>query len=208
MKKPALYLFSIFIFPSIVFAQSSTELIRKGNEAYTSKNYNEAKQQYEAAIKHDVKKEYPQAYFNLGNTLFKLSDYPAAVRQFQTFLSSTADPELQSLAHYNIGTSLLGEKNYTESIASFRQALKLNPRNENARYNLSYALKLLAQQNGTTSTSTASQAPQPENTLPPENLPPLSPEEQKQLLNTLNQSEEKAMKSKEQKTQRALKKDW
>jgi Ca-activated chloride channel family protein len=208
MKKFLPYLFSVFIFPVMVSAQSPSELIRNGNEAYALKKYTEARQQYEAAIKQDVKKQYPQAWFNLGNVLFQLSEYPAAVRHFQTFITSTTDPKLQSLAHYNIGTSLLAEKNYADCITSFKQALKLNPGNENARYNLSYALKLLAQQSGTSSTPRVSQNPQEENILPPEKFPPLTPEEQQKLLDNLNQSEEKAMKSKEEKSQRALKKDW
>jgi Ca-activated chloride channel family protein len=209
MKKLLQFLLCLGIFPCIIWGQSPASSIEKGNADYALRKYNEARQHYEAALRNDVNKLYPQAYFNLGNTYFQLVNFSEAEKEYQSFIASTSDKTLQSAAYYNIGNCYLSQKNYVESVAAFRKALQLNPKNEDARYNLSYALAILANENGGTSANKSSQPSTKEKKTPP--LPPLSQKEQQQLLKTLSQSESQAMnnQAKEKKPgQNAPAKDW
>jgi len=195
------------IFPMIALAQSPTGLIEKGNEAYAAKNFTEAKQDYEAAIKQDATKQFPQAHFNLGNVYFHLGNFQSAIEEYQAFIASSTENNLQSQAYYNTGTCYLAQKNYMESIDAFKKALQLNPKNEDARYNLSYALAIISKNNGTNS-SASNQSPTPEKKNQPKALPPLTPEQQQQLLKTLSQSEASAMKNNLTRSNQKTAKDW
>src|SRR5947207_11516493 len=88
------------LYPWITWAQSPASSIEKGNADYALRKYNEARQQYETAMKNDVSKQYPQAHFNLGNAYFQLGNFSAAEREYQSFLASTSEKSLQSAAFY------------------------------------------------------------------------------------------------------------
>ena len=60
---------------------------------------------------------------------------------------TTKDPIEQSKAYYNLGNSYLKSEKYQESVDAYKMALRQNPKDDDARYNLAYALaKLKAQQ--------------------------------------------------------------
>ena len=52
----------------------------------------------------------------------------------------------QSASFYNLGNSLLMSNKISESIEAYKNSLKLNPDNPEAKYNLAYAQDLLKQQ--------------------------------------------------------------
>ena len=56
------------------------------------------------------------------------------------------DKEAKQNAYYNLGNSLLKGNKYEESVDAYKNALKLNPKDDQSRYNLSYALSKLRQQ--------------------------------------------------------------
>ncbi|HYV92220.1 MAG TPA: tetratricopeptide repeat protein [Chitinophagales bacterium] len=208
MKQFVNLLVCFLIFPMIALAQSPATSIENGNKAYALKNFTEAKQYYETALKQDVNKQFPQAHFNLGNVYFHLGNFKSAIDEYQKFIAATSENDLQSQAYYNTGTCCLAQKSYGEAIDAFKKALQLNPKNEDARYNLSYALAIISNQRGGTS-SAPDQSTSPQKKNKPKELPPLSPEEQQKLLNALSQSEAKAMKNNlARSNQSSLKKDW
>lgn len=210
MKKLLLLVLVFGIGRSVLCAQSPARSIEKGNADYALRKYNEAAQHYQTALRNDVSKQYPQAHFNLGNAYFQLGQFSEAEKEYEFFIASTSDKNLHSAAYYNSGNCYLSQKNYAEGVTAFRKALQLNPKNEDARYNLSFALTILANETGGTSASKSPKSTTKEKK--PRPLPPLSKEKQQQLLNTLSQSEAQALnnqaKSKKQQAQNASGKDW
>lgn len=197
------------ICPWIAWAQSPARSIEQGNADYALKKYDEAIQHYETALKNDANKQFPQAHFNLGNAYFQLGNFSEAEREYQLFIESTSEKNLQSAAYYNTGNCYLSQKNYVESVAAYRKALQLNPKNEDARYNLSYVLAILANENRGTSAQSPQKSAKEKKQRP---LPPLSQDKQQELLKNLSQSEAQAMnnqaKEKKQQGQNAPVKDW
>jgi Ca-activated chloride channel family protein len=70
----------------------------------------------------------------------------AARRSFQEAIASSKTPEVTSKAWYNIGNTHLYEENLPAAAEAFKQALRANPRNEEARHNLALTLRKQEQQ--------------------------------------------------------------
>jgi Ca-activated chloride channel homolog len=139
-----LMLFCAFIcFDSI--AQSERKLVREGNQMYKNKKYSDAEVNYKKSL--DANRDSKPAQFNLGDAYYKQGKYEDAMRQFEAL---SADKKLdkgkQAQAFHNLGNSYLQSKKYEESINAYKNALKLNPKDNDTRYNLAYAQSMLQQQ--------------------------------------------------------------
>jgi Ca-activated chloride channel homolog len=115
-----------------------------GNKEYESGRFHNA----EAAYKKSVELA-PQQFtgsYNLGNALYRQSKFEEASQQYLNASATNNVNELQVKAMYNMGNALLKNEKYAESIEAYKKALRINPKDENARYNLAYAKKKLQQQ--------------------------------------------------------------
>ncbi|MBP6511664.1 MAG: tetratricopeptide repeat protein [Bacteroidia bacterium] len=126
------------------WSQAQRKEIVQGNTEYEGGRYHNA----EAAYKKSVEKA-PQQFigsYNLGNALYRQNKFDEASQQYLNASANNNVNDLQSKAMYNMGNSLLKSEKYAESIEAYKKALRLNPKDEDARYNLSYAQKKLQQQ--------------------------------------------------------------
>lgn len=121
-------------------------LVRKGNRQYNKGEYGEAIKRYEEALK--AAPESFEATYNLGNALYKAERFDTAE---QTILQATADTlrtdnELAE-TYYNLGNAQFKQKKYKEALESYKQSLRLNPSDMEAKYNYAYTKRLLDDQN-------------------------------------------------------------
>jgi tetratricopeptide (TPR) repeat protein len=86
---------------------------------------------------------------------------------------------VKAQSFYNLGDCYLQQKNYEAAIVAFKQALKINPRDEDARYNLSFAAAIVNRQSGSSSQKKKEQKEQQQ----PKPLTNLTPEDMKRILN-------------------------
>lgn len=138
-------LFLIIITFNILSAQSVRKLVNEGVDLYKDKKFTDA----EVNFKKSLEKE-PQNFtskFNLGDAYFKQERYDEAISTFKEVMSQTDDKNLQAKIWYNIGNSLLKSQKIKGSIEAYKNSLKLNPNDAEAKYNLSYALKMLNDEN-------------------------------------------------------------
>ena len=143
LKKNSLLLIFIFICSVGVYAQSERQLIRDGNAAYKEKKYTEAEKKYRTSVDKN-----PKTYagnFNLGNSLYQQKKYEDAAKQYMQSVGVNGDKEAQAAGYYNLGNAYLKGEKYQESVDAYKMALRMNPKDENARYNLAYALAKLRQ---------------------------------------------------------------
>lgn len=125
-----------------VMAQAERADIRKGNKLFQKEKYSEAEVEYLRALG-----KAPTSYeanYNLGGAAFKQGRFPDAQEAFGKSVKDSTNIENLPKALYNLGTSYLAERKLDESIEAFKGALKLNPNDTLAKYNLAYA-KLLKQ---------------------------------------------------------------
>jgi Ca-activated chloride channel family protein len=125
-------------------AQSVRSLVNKGNDLYKEGKYTDAEVNYRKALEKD--QALLPGKFNLGNALHKEGKLDDAVKQYETTLQPGTPAGTRAKAHYNIGNSHLRQQKYQEAIHSYVESLKLSPDDYDAKYNLSYALRMLRQQ--------------------------------------------------------------
>ena len=135
----------IFLFLSTTsFAQNENDLIKKGNEAYNKQQYNDAVTTYKKAIEKNPSNEIAQ--YNLGNALYKADKNKEAEQAFNNAINNSQTSDNKATAWYNKAMALQNDKRLPESIDAFKQALRLNPDDEDARQNLQLALQQQKQQ--------------------------------------------------------------
>ncbi len=128
---------------SFVSAAQSAK-ITEGNSEYEKNRFRNAESAYRKALEKDQKMF--EGNFNLGNALYKQNKFEEASQQFLNASVCRQTPEAMNKSLYNMGNSFLKAEKYKESVEAYKKALKLNPDDEDARYNLSYALQKLKEQ--------------------------------------------------------------
>ena len=126
-----------------VNAQTDKGFIRHGNSEFKNGNYSEAEVNYRKSLD----KEYSsKAQFNLGDALYEQKNYEDAQKTFSEVIERNVSKELESDAYYNLGNTFMAQEKYAEAFESYKKSLKMNPKNEDARYNLEYARWKMIQQ--------------------------------------------------------------
>lgn len=131
-------------FTVYTFAQSEHKLIRRGNRAYSKNDYLESEVQYREALernKHSFK-----ANFNLGDALYKQNKFSDSDSIFNGINTSALSDADKSIIYYNRGNSLFKQNKFKESVDAYKMALKYNPNDNDAKYNLSEALRMMQNQ--------------------------------------------------------------
>jgi len=131
----------IFHFTANLFAQNENALIRKGNKLYKEKQFDQSQQQYQKAI--EKAPDNPTSNYNLGNVQFRKNSFEDAAKSYQTTIDHANDNTIKENASYNQGVALIKQKKLEESISAWKNSLKLDPNDIDARENLQKALQEL-----------------------------------------------------------------
>lgn len=119
-------------------AQQPPAALRKGNEWYKKNDFENARKEYEKAIVTNPKNA--PAHYNFGNTSYRLNNFSDAVTSYEASIENSNEKETRQKAFYNKGVALSKEQKLAESITAWKEALKLNPNDNEARENLQKAL--------------------------------------------------------------------
>lgn len=125
--------------------------VREGNELYQNEKYTEAEIAYRKSL--DVNPRSVEGTYNLGNALYKQKKFPEAAEQYQLMagqgekLSETPEGKSRlASVYHNMGNIFMQGKDYGKSVEMYKQSLRLNPKDDETRYNLALAQKLLQDQ--------------------------------------------------------------
>ena len=124
----------LFLTALSVTAQTDRQYIRQGNKLFRMGDYPNAEVSYRKAIEQNPKN--PQASFNLGNALMAQKKDSAAVTQFENASRLETNPLRKAQSFHNIGVICQTHKMYGEAIEAYKSALRLNPNDDETRYNL------------------------------------------------------------------------
>lgn len=164
MRKAIYILMSVMLLgiPAVPVAQASTRaerrLVTKGNKLYTERKFVEAESVYQEALR-----ENPQstsARYNLGLSQLRqvknLKDSTPKTQKLiegarQNFTEAARNvkqrPGIAAKANYNLGNMEFNMEQYQKAIDYYKQSLRIDPDDDNARRNLRIAQKKLQQQN-------------------------------------------------------------
>ena len=127
-----------------LYAQRYPErrVLRAGNALYEQENYPEAEIRYRKAQEQSPTYE---GLFNLADALYKQKRYDEALNILkQISRDEVAGPHAPD-AYYNLGNTYFQQKKLPEAAEAYKNALRRNPLDDEARYNLAYVLELMKQ---------------------------------------------------------------
>ncbi|MCS6987997.1 MAG: hypothetical protein NZM06_00580 [Chloroherpetonaceae bacterium] len=131
--------------------------LRDGNQKYLAGEYDEAKRRYDKIIAEEDKFENKkEAIFNSGNALYRMKKFDEAESDYRKIAENASlDPTLRSGAYYNIGNGYFSraktappdqkESLLKDAIKNYKESLKLNPNDLQAKQNLELAKAILKQ---------------------------------------------------------------
>jgi Ca-activated chloride channel family protein len=119
-------------------AQQADVYLRKGNEFYKQQKFAEAEKEFSKAL--EKQPDSKPAVNNLASSLYRQQKNEEAKKQFEKLAAGENDNITKSVARYNIGVVLSKEKKLEESIEAYKESLRLNPDDKQARENLQKAL--------------------------------------------------------------------
>jgi Ca-activated chloride channel family protein len=138
---------ALFAFPLTSSAKND------GVQAYAEKDYNRALKAFTEQLGREPRS--PRRQFNVGSAAYQKGDLEAALEAFSQALTSP-DPALRAKAEYNLGNTLFQRgaaqkknepkiQDWRNALEHYEQALKVEPKNEDAAYNAEIVRKMLAE---------------------------------------------------------------
>jgi Ca-activated chloride channel family protein len=132
-RKRVVTLFLLMVSVS-TFAQTDRQYLRQGNKQFNAGDYANAEVSYRKALEKNPRN--PQAIYNLGNALMAQKKDSASIEQFQNAAKLETNPLRKYQSFHNIGVICQSHKMYGEAIEAYKSALRLNPDDDETRYNL------------------------------------------------------------------------
>ena len=133
-------------------------LFNEGVENYRKGQYQTAQQNFEAVAQQNPQNT--RALYNAGNASFLNGDFEKAKTYFDNYVQAASAPSDKARGFYNMGnvhlqeamaaegnpqTSGQAQSQYKNAINAYKQSLKYNPNDADAKYNLTYAMNKLQQ---------------------------------------------------------------
>ncbi|MBK9382733.1 MAG: tetratricopeptide repeat protein [Chitinophagaceae bacterium] len=194
------------------FAQSQVveKATQKGNEYYKQRQFEKATEEYNKALLADP--ENTTTKFNLANSLQKQGKEDEALKSFSELSEKAKEKELKSKSYYNKGVVLTQQKKLEESIEAYKNSLRQNPDDKEARENLQKALLELKKKNPPKKKEEKeNQKKKQQEQQKKQQQPKMSPKEAEQRLKLLEQKEKEVnqrLQKEKSKTGGGQVKDW
>lgn len=124
--------------------KAERDYIRKGNRQFKDSTFVNAEVSYRKAI--DANPKSTVGMFNLGNSLIMQNKPQDAMEQYVA--ASKIEKEKDKLAqiYHNMGVLFHAQKEYAKAVEAYKQSLRNNPKDDETRYNLALAQKMLKEQ--------------------------------------------------------------
>jgi Ca-activated chloride channel homolog len=111
---------------------------------YKQKNFEASQQEYNKALTTDPKNA--TASYNNGNAQFRGNKPDDAIQSYDNTIDNSKDINTREKAFYNKGVALSKQQKLQESINAWKESLKLDANDQEARENLQKALMELKKQ--------------------------------------------------------------
>lgn len=128
-----------------VFAQKTDrDYLRSGNKLYNDSLFIKAEVDYRKALEQNPQST--DAMFNLSNSLLMQQKAKEAMEQLESVAKIEKDKSKLAEIYHNMGVILHVNKQYPQCIEAYKEALRNNPKDDETRYNLALAQKMLKDQ--------------------------------------------------------------
>jgi tetratricopeptide (TPR) repeat protein len=114
----------------------------QGNDAFEQQEYDDALDAYEKAKSRSS--ELAEPHYNSGNVYYRQEAYEDAAASYDRAMID-ADPKLAQDGIFNLGNALFQSDEVESAIDSYKEALRIDPGDQDAKHNLELALRRLEQ---------------------------------------------------------------
>jgi Ca-activated chloride channel family protein len=207
--------FLILIFCSVTGsicsnAQEINKQLQSANQLYQQQQYEQAEAAYNKILELD--RSNAVARFNLANTMFRRNKKDDAAKAYDQLAADVKDPGLKSKAYYNEGVALTKQSKLEGSIEAYKNALRFNPDDSDARENLEKSLmELKKKQPPKKKQDENKKKKQDQQKKQQQQQSKMTPKEAQQRLKLMEQKEKdllQRMQNEKGKTTNGLPKDW
>lgn len=140
-KRAWLLVLPLIFFLAAPASAGVAEDVNAGNQAIKQKRLEQALSHYRDAQIKDP--DNPAVAYDLGTALLLSGKFPEAEQAYQRALGKIKNPKYQGQILYNLGNNAFAQEDYAKAVERYRAALKADPKDEDALYNLTQALMLL-----------------------------------------------------------------
>lgn len=120
-------------------------LVRKGNRQFGRERYDKSIESYSRAL--EAAPTSFEAAYDLANAMFRAERYDTAEQTLKGIVADSTRSDIdRSEAVYNLGNTQFAQQKLKEALVSYRAAMRLNPDDQEAKYNYAYTKHLLQQQ--------------------------------------------------------------
>ena len=134
----------LFFLIHICFSQNERSIARDGNKNYEKGLFSDSEINYKKSLSKN--KDFEEVQFNLADALFRQDRYDEAINILNDLISNTKNTNLKSESYYNLGNNFLQKQELENAVDAYKNCLRLNPSDEEARYNLAKTISLMQQQ--------------------------------------------------------------
>lgn len=124
--------------------KTERDYLRSGNKLYGDSLFIKAEVDYRKALELNPKST--DAMFNLGNALLMQQKAQEAMEQFEAASKLEKDKDKLAQIYHNMGVILQASQQYPQCIEAYKESLRNNPKDDETRYNLALAQKMLKDQ--------------------------------------------------------------
>lgn len=118
--------------------QASISQLKHANRLFVTGDYENALKAYNDALVDQPNSSI--LHFNAGDAAYQMGDFGKASKEFEE-ASQSAIPQLKAAAHYNRGNAFYRQQQWGEAVEAYKQALRIDPSDKDAKYNLGVALR-------------------------------------------------------------------
>ncbi|MCD8173175.1 MAG: tetratricopeptide repeat protein [Alistipes sp.] len=115
--------------------------VREGNRKYERAQFKESESDYRRALEQNP--ESFEARYNLGNSLYKQGRWEEAEQVFLRLSKADTSEENRFDTHFNAGNSMFQQRKLEEALEQYKEAMRIDPTNEEAKFNYAYVKKML-----------------------------------------------------------------
>ncbi len=123
--------------------KEARQFMQEADVALGENNFPEAEAAYRKAIAKDA--ENADARYNMGNMYYTRENAPQAAQRFKQAAEVADTKTARHKANHNLGNAYLKQKMYQEAVDAYKDALRNDPTDDETRYNLALAKKMLEQ---------------------------------------------------------------
>lgn len=141
MKKIFLYSLVLISFLAKAQEKEKDKNLPKGNEAFVEKKYADAEADFRISQSKNPKKSIVS--YNLGNSIYRQNQSGESKYQYAKAIKTAKTRPEKHEAYHNLGNAFMKEKDYSNAVEAYKNALRNNPSDEETRYNYALAKEYL-----------------------------------------------------------------